>query len=75
MNFTSDGKALAYVVHDRSADNLMLQPMQGGGRHTITNFTADNIEEFHWSRDGKSLGVLRSHSESDVVLLQEGDHR
>jgi hypothetical protein len=25
-----------------------------------------------WSPDGKSLGVLRNHEESDVVLLQEG---
>jgi hypothetical protein len=26
---------------------------------------------FHWSLDGKSLGILRGHSDSDVVLLQE----
>ena len=35
------------------------------------NFASEHIDSFHWSPDGKSLGVLRSHSESDVVLLQE----
>jgi hypothetical protein len=26
---------------------------------------------FHWSPDGKNLGILRGHTDSDVVLLRE----
>jgi len=37
----------------------------------ITNFKSDTISSFRFSPDGKTMGVLRSHSESDVVLLRD----
>ena len=37
----------------------------------ITKFDSEQILSFHWSPDGKSLGILRGHTDSDVVLLQE----
>jgi len=49
----------------------MIQPLDGSPRKRITNFSSEQISDFKWSPDGKSLGVLRSHSDSDVVLLQE----
>ena len=39
--------------------------------HPITNFTSDEINSFHWSADGKQLGVLQRHVVSDVVLLRD----
>ena len=39
----------------------------------ITNFQADAISAFRFSPDGKTLGVLRAHVESDVVLLRDTD--
>jgi retron-type reverse transcriptase len=32
---------------------------------------SEQIYSFHWSPDGKNLGILRGHTDSDVVLLQE----
>lgn len=69
--FTADGKALAYSIRENGVDNIFVQPLDGSPRRKITNFSADRIVEFHWSPDGKTLGVVRTHSESDVVLLQE----
>src|SRR5579872_234149 len=71
-HFTPDGKGVAYPVSNNGVHNIWIQPLDGLPRKQITNFTSEQITSFHWSPDGKSLGVLRSHSESDVVLLQEG---
>jgi len=71
MRFTPDGKTVAYVIKENGADNLWAQPIDGSPGHLLTSFPTDNMTWFHWSPDGKTLGVMRSHSESDVVLLQE----
>ena len=71
VQFTPDGKGVAYAVHENGVDNIWIHPLDGSPGHQITNFTSEQITSFHWSADGKSLGVLRNHSESDVVLLQE----
>ncbi|MGA2374183.1 MAG: protein kinase [Candidatus Sulfotelmatobacter sp.] len=71
VQFTPDGKSVAYPIHENGVDNIWIQPLDGSPGRQITNFTSDQITSFHWSPDGKSLGVLRNHSESDVVLLQE----
>ncbi|MFY9743421.1 MAG: protein kinase [Candidatus Sulfotelmatobacter sp.] len=71
LQYTPDGKAMAYPVSENGVDNLWIQPLDGSARKQITNFTSERITDFSWSPDGKNLGVLRNHSESDVVLLQE----
>jgi eukaryotic-like serine/threonine-protein kinase len=71
MQFTPDGKAIAYPTNENGVDNLWVQPLDGSVGHQITKFKSDQISSFHWSPDGKALGLLREHSESDVVLLQE----
>jgi serine/threonine protein kinase len=71
VQFTPDGKSVAYPIHENGVDNIWIQPLDGSPGRQITNFTSEQITSFHWSPDGKSLGVLRNHSESDVVLLQE----
>ena len=71
VQFTPDGKSVAYPIHENGVDNIWIHPLDGSPGRRITNFTSEQITSFHWSADGKSLGVLRNHSESDVVLLQE----
>ena len=71
VQFTPDGKSVAYPIRENGVDNIWVQPLDGSGGRQITHFTSDQIDAFHWSPDGKNLALLRSHSESDVVLLQE----
>jgi WD40 repeat protein len=71
LSFTPDGEALAYIVRDQGVDNIWVQPLDGSAGYRITNFTSDNIADFRWSPDGKSLAVARMHNTSDVVLLRE----
>ena len=69
--FTPDGKAVAYPVRENGVDNVWIEPLDGSAGHAITKFDAEQILSFHWSPDGKTLGILRGHTDSDVVLLQE----
>jgi Tol biopolymer transport system component len=69
--FTPDGKALVYPIHANGADNLWLHPLDGSPGHQITNFPTDAIQTFQFSLDGKTLGVISTHTESDVVLLHD----
>ena len=70
-----DSKSVVYSIRENGVENLWLQPIDGagpgsGGRR-ITNFSADEIYWYAYSPDGKTLGVLRGHTESDVVLLRD----
>src|SRR5271157_377590 len=71
LQFTSDGKSVAYVLRENGVDNVMVQPLNGSAGHPITDFKSEQIWSFSLSPDGKSLAVLRGHYDSDVVLLQE----
>jgi serine/threonine protein kinase/Tol biopolymer transport system component len=71
VQFTPDGKALAYPVAENGVDNVWIQPLDGSPGRQITHFTSEQINSFHWSPDGKNLAVSRGHTDSDVVLLQE----
>jgi Tol biopolymer transport system component len=68
--FAPDGKAMVFTIHESGADNLWLQPLDGSKGRPITNFTDDEIQYFAYSPDGKTLGVMRTHTDSDVVLLR-----
>jgi Tol biopolymer transport system component len=70
-SFTPEGKAVVYPILENGGDNLWLQPLNGSRSHAITNFQSDTIRLFNFSPDGKTLGVMRSHTESDVVLLHD----
>jgi serine/threonine protein kinase len=69
--FTPDGNALVYPIRENGTGNLWLQPLDGSRGRQITNFESDAISSFRFSPDGKTIGVLRSHTESDVVLLRD----
>jgi len=71
MNFTPDGKGMAYPIRENGVDNLWVQPLDGSTGHLITQFDSEQIFNFRWSPDGRSICVLRGHTDSDVVLIRE----
>jgi serine/threonine protein kinase len=68
--FAPNGKMLTYMIREKGVDNLWIQPLNGSRGHQLTHFTSEHIHEFRWSPDGKTLGVLRGHTNSNIVLLQ-----
>lgn len=71
LQFTSDGKFVAYVMHKNGVDNVWVQRVDGSAGYPVTDFKSEQIWSFSLSPDGKSLAILRGHYDSDVVLLQE----
>ena len=71
VRFTPDGKAVVYALADQDSANLWLQPLDGSPGKQITNFKSEQIFDFHWSFDGSKLGMVRGHTDSDVVLLED----
>ncbi|MGA8150043.1 MAG: protein kinase [Terriglobales bacterium] len=71
LGFAPDGKSVAYPITENGVDNVWIQPLDGSPGRKITNFNSEQIIDFRWSPDGKTLGILRGHTDSDVVLLQE----
>jgi eukaryotic-like serine/threonine-protein kinase len=69
--FTAEGKALLYAIRVNGVDNLWEQPLDGSSGRQITSFPTDQIARFQLSPDGKTLGILRQNTESDVVLLRD----
>ncbi|HZQ22938.1 MAG TPA: protein kinase [Terriglobales bacterium] len=71
LNFSPDGKALAYTVRNKGVDNIWIHPLDGSPRRQLTQFPSGQIEDFHWSPDGHKLAVLHTTETADVILLQE----
>ena len=71
IRYTSDGKTIGYYIRENGLYALWVSPVDGSPGHRVTEFEADRIEDFHWSADGKTLGLLRAHNDSDVLLLRQ----
>src|SRR6185436_11310431 len=69
--WTPDGRGLTYIRTVGGVSNLWLQPVSGGEARQISNFGTHRIEAFDWSRDGKSIAVIRNLAMSDAVLVRD----
>ena len=71
IRYTADGKTIGYPIREKGLYALWVSPVDGSPGHSVTEFEADRIVDFHWTQDGKTLGLLRTHNDSDVVLLRQ----
>jgi len=71
LQFTPDGKSLAFAIRENGMDKIWVAPLDGSAGYPITTSKSEQIWSFRFSADGKSLAVLNGHYDSDVVLLQE----
>jgi len=69
IRWTPDGRAVTYIATSAGVSNIWSQPMDGGAPKQLTNFKADQMFWFDWSRNGKQLAVSRGTVTSDVVLI------
>ena len=71
IRFSRDAKAVVYPFRHGGIDDLWSQPLDGSPGKQITDFKSEHIADFHWSLDGSQLGVIRGHTDSDVVLIRD----
>ena len=69
FRWSPDGKSVQFVLTHGEAANIWEQPIAGGPRRQVTNFTSGVIFDFAWTRDGKQLLLAKGENNSDVVLL------
>lgn len=70
VHFSRDGKSILYPIRENNADNLWQQPLDGSQGRQLTSFNSEHIWDYHWSPDGTKLGLVRGHTDSDVVLIR-----
>ena len=71
LRWTPDGRALIYVDTVNGVSNVWSLPLDGGAPKQLTDFKADQIFWFDFSRDGKQLALSRGMQTSDVVLIRD----
>jgi TolB protein len=71
LHWTTDGRAVAYVDTKKGVSNIVAQPLDGGAPKQLTDFKADRIFWFDFSRDGKQLALSRGAQTSDVLLISD----
>ena len=70
VQWNTKGDALIYRDSRNRTDNLWSQDLDGGPPKQLTQFSAEQIFAFDWSRDGKTLVVVRGRDGSDVVSIK-----
>jgi Tol biopolymer transport system component/serine/threonine protein kinase len=70
LQWSPDGRALTYVDARGGVQNIWSQPIDGGAPKQLTDFKADQIFYFNWSRDGR-LAISRGLMINDVVLISD----
>jgi eukaryotic-like serine/threonine-protein kinase len=71
VQWTPDGGHLSYIGSPPDPSNIWLQPAEDGEPRKLTDFKADYIFRHAWSRDGRTLALVRGRGTSDVVLLRD----
>ncbi|HEX8651172.1 MAG TPA: protein kinase [Pyrinomonadaceae bacterium] len=71
MRWSSDGRALTYVLTRAGNSNIWSLPVDGRKPVQLTDFKSDQIYWFDWSRDGKQLALARGPATSDIVLIND----
>jgi eukaryotic-like serine/threonine-protein kinase len=71
FRWTANSRALTYIDTRSGVSNIWSLPLDGGKPTQLTDFKADQIFFFDWSRDGKQLAASRGLVTNDVVLISD----
>ena len=69
LRWTPDGKSVAYVDTQNGISNVWLQPLNSVATK-LTNYDAEKIFHFEWSKDGNAFAVSRGTISSDAVIIE-----
>jgi len=69
VRWSPAGTALQYLVTQNGVTNIWEQSLKGGEPKQLTKFTSEQIFDFNWSLDHRSLFLTRGAVTSDVVWL------
>ena len=70
LRWSSDSRALFYVVEKKGVGNIWKQPLDGSLAEQVTQFTDDRIYHYDRSSDGSRLVLARGRILRDIVLIR-----
>ena len=71
FRWSPDGKSLYYLRDTKGGvTNVWSYPVEAGEPRQITDFKTENIFDFDWSADGKTLVLARGTTNNDIVLIR-----
>lgn len=70
LRWTFDGKALLYVTKLHGTSTLVEQDLRGGPPKILLNLGENDLFDFSYSGDSKTLAITRGNWQHDVVLLR-----
>ena len=73
VTWAPGGQALEDLVPRDGATNLWRFPLDGSAPRPVTTFPSEQIINYRWSRDGKTLAMSRGTQSADVVLITSAD--
>ena len=71
VRITPDGRFVTFMINDQGSKMLWAQPVDGGAGHPLTEGSEDDLVEYRWSPDAKTLAVEWIYGQVDVVLLRD----
>lgn len=74
LRWTRDGKALTYDAQREDAEQIVMQPLDGGPPQTLVSFRSEEIFWFDWSFDGKKLAIVRGRQLADAVIIKSAEN-
>jgi Tol biopolymer transport system component len=69
--WSADGKSILYTSNVNNVSNIWSQPLDGGPRKQITQFSDMLMTGFAWTPDGKLLACTRGALVRDAVLVTD----
>ena len=70
LRWSPDGQALDFVAARGGVGNVWRVPLAGGPARQLTNWPADYISGFAWSRDGRTLAAVRTQATTELLLIE-----
>ena len=71
ISWSPDSKSLTVSSSKEGAANLFRLPLDGSPQQPLTNYNSGRILNYVWSKDGKSLLVVRGITTNDLILITD----
>jgi eukaryotic-like serine/threonine-protein kinase len=75
LRWAPNSRNLYYTVKEGRAQNIWMQPLDGGPPRPLTHFASEELFDFDWSRDGRQIVCTRGIYNSEVVLIKNFTER
>ncbi|MBK6723009.1 MAG: PD40 domain-containing protein [Acidobacteria bacterium] len=69
LSWSPDGKSVEFNTQSDESKNVWRKSLAGGNAFPVTNFKNGRIHRFAWSKDAKTLTVIRQFPSYDATLL------